>query len=154
MQDTGAVEDYGECGDRAVEIVLEPEVVVIQYRPALDPTGRHWDDAIRRLDGIHPFLDEAGWEALDEPSVVLGEDTEDETHFYVAPTAVAHQDGLIGRLRSLTLQEQAALYLAVSTKRTSSYGATLTILTIAPKSLVKGGLPSPYRRIIRDPEVP
>ena len=94
----------------AVEIAFLPSRILIQYQPALDPVGRHWDAAVQRVAKVYPQLDEDVWDMIEEPVLVLDEDSEDETQWFLMEFPPDLR--LVGRLRTLTLEEQAEAYLA------------------------------------------
>ena len=113
--------------DAAVCIDVSPERIIVQYRPALDPVGRHWDEAVQCITTGYPNLDDSHWEQLDEPVMTLEQDTEEETQWFVMALSTPHW-GLMGQLRSMSLEEQVLSYLHRQ-RETRCVGVLMVALT-------------------------
>lgn len=113
--------------DAAVCIDIAPGRIIVQYRPGLDPVGRHWDEAVKCITAGYPNLDACAWEQLDEPVLTLEADTEEETQWFVMELEDSPW-GLTGQLRSMSLEEQVLSYLQRQ-RETRCMGAMPLVLT-------------------------
>lgn len=114
--------------DAAVCIDIAPGRIIVQYRPGLDPVGRHWDEVVKCISAGYPNLGACAWEQLDEPVLTLEEDTEEETQWFVMELGDSKW-GLTGQLRSMSLEEQVLSYLQRQ-RETRCMGVLLMVLTV------------------------